>query len=1474
MADQEQISQIYDLQIKGSETVLSKLDSINNKFADVRKTVRDLKKDMELKIAEGADASKVDALKQRIKELEVVMKGLSLQRKQEEAAAKATQQALLNEAKIREANAKAARAEEAARKQKLAADAAEERQATRTKTQMEALAGSYNDVQKKYSELLAIAKNSVNVFNPEEVRQAQQELLRYKTILDSFQRGLTKDGTLVGEYTTGILQAFRQSGLDDVISNQINNAKNQVKQLDDQFEKLKQELSDIRVTGQGSFDAIERQMIENRNEAQQLNAQIAQVNARIRSLNGVGKDITESIADGFKSLKGSISSFVFQYIGFQALFSKLTTEVSAGIEQARQIEGVEIAFKRLNDPSLLSNLRAATKGTVTDLNLMKAAVQAENFQIPLENLAGYFEFAKQRALDTGQSVDYLVDSIILGIGRKSPLILDNLGISAVRLKDEFKGLSVESANVGDVAAAVGRIIAEENAKVAGSTSGVSVELAKNQAQWENLRTRLAQNALPILAAVGSVALGVASALGAIPFPVLVAGFTALTTAVAIYKAEQIRAYIVTQLATKEGLVYNSYLLLQAARTRLVALATKAATWEIILFNGAIKISPLGWFFTILGVVVPLVAAFAGNTKEAAKQQNALNDVTRRAGEIYAGQISAIDQWVATIRSAETSAKAKKTAIDELIAIDPQFRTALQGQIINLNKLAEAYKTVTDGIKLKAEAEAASQISAEKYKNVLEVTTLRTVIEREFAAGKGGSRTINGLSRSEIDLIMRNTDMQTSTVRENGSGGISFASYDFKTLVDAIRKEEDARLKTYQDYIRIKNQKDAELQKLIASQNKTSAATYEVDIAALKKSIEDLDKSISEFRGSKVDLEKLIKQREAAQNQMDALMNKKATGSASTVANLRRDALAEIDAATNQQLADLERKHLEGVVSEENYWREVNRINKEGIDKKLAKINDSSGQEKELISKLKLERIKQDQELNDQLFRIGEQAAKERLEAAKREAENQAKVITENPNATDEQRVQAQVTADTRILAAYQRFAADMGKLETDLNRKSKDNAQDRAQAIVEADRRLLADREELNKAIVQRLTDTNDKTRERLQASENTDYNSQLAVIYNSRYGTEEKRKRDLEDLEREHQQRLLSIEQAAVLSRIQLIESLHRAGLLSTEAYNAAVIQLNQRRAETEAQIAKSTLEEQRKTWNRTKDFLAEFAKGAQGLYSSIFQPLFNLQRQRIDNEEKATQTQIDEEEKRRLASAQSEEERAAIQAQFDRRREEAEKAAGEKRKQVALKILAIESAIAAIKAISTAATIYEGLAYAALVGIQYLIQRQQIEEQEFAEGGMLQRVLSGGGIFQGPSHANGGIPFAFGGRAVNVEGNEGYVINKQSMASGQRVSVAGTPAQIASAANVLGGGVNFAPGATIRRFEYSGGLGASVRPPVFASSLQRSSGDDITEIKEMVLANTQAIMALSQIPVQLNPNLVTKYQVVNQKAVTLGTI
>lgn len=235
--------------------------------------------------------------------------------------------------------------------------------------------------------------------------------------------------------------------------------------------------------------------------------------AKLRQLSNEYKNIKTQLdqatksAFGFNNAMKQQGSVATQAAGkFNQLYGAVQTVIGAAIvrqvasvtlEMARlagNAEGIERAFERSfpNSFDLMNQLREATKGTVTDFELMQRTLQATNLGVAVKELPVLFEFAAVRAQQTGESVDYLVDSIVRGIGRKSPLILDNLGLSATALKEKFDGASLASQSVADVTAGVAEIAREELEKMGGHVETAATSVAQLEAAWTNLRINFAK----------------------------------------------------------------------------------------------------------------------------------------------------------------------------------------------------------------------------------------------------------------------------------------------------------------------------------------------------------------------------------------------------------------------------------------------------------------------------------------------------------------------------------------------------------------------------------------------------------------------------------------------------------------------------------------------------------------------------------------------------------------------------------------------------------------------------------------------------------------------------------------------------------------------------------------------------------------------------------------------------------------------
>ena len=183
---------------------------------------------------------------------------------------------------------------------------------------------------------------------------------------------------------------------------------------------------------------------------------------------------------GFELATGAAMTFV----------NTIKDAAAQGIEMAKSGEGIRNAFERLNEPGLLDNLREATHGTVTNMELMKAAVKFNDFKLPLNQLGTMLAFAQQKAKDTGQSVDYMVESITNGLGRQSKPILDNLGISAKEIEERMK-------STGDFTKAVGEIIREQMASAGDYVETAADRATQADVDLKNAMEDLGRTLLPL-----------------------------------------------------------------------------------------------------------------------------------------------------------------------------------------------------------------------------------------------------------------------------------------------------------------------------------------------------------------------------------------------------------------------------------------------------------------------------------------------------------------------------------------------------------------------------------------------------------------------------------------------------------------------------------------------------------------------------------------------------------------------------------------------------------------------------------------------------------------------------------------------------------------------------------------------------------------------------------------------------------------
>ena len=307
------------------------------------------------------------------------------------------------------------------------------------------------------------------------LKKAQQSLNNFVNASGGLDKALQSENEKISQFVKMMGDMTSKAG---TAKGQMNDYKRVLEQLTAQYNSMSD--AQKNTIGQDflqSIDKIKVKFQDAKSQVEEFNRSLGEIKApEIGTPSGDGGGL-------FGGLGGKMSGALQVFAGnmmtkaagaLANLGSEMTDMVKQGVELARQGEGIRIAFERLGRGDILQGLRDATHGTVTDLELMKAAVKFNDFKLPLEELGTMLAFAQQKAKDTGQSVDYMVESIVTGLGRKSLMILDNLGLSASEVKERMK-------ETGDMTKAVGDIIREQMAK-----AGEYVETAADRALQANV----------------------------------------------------------------------------------------------------------------------------------------------------------------------------------------------------------------------------------------------------------------------------------------------------------------------------------------------------------------------------------------------------------------------------------------------------------------------------------------------------------------------------------------------------------------------------------------------------------------------------------------------------------------------------------------------------------------------------------------------------------------------------------------------------------------------------------------------------------------------------------------------------------------------------------------------------------------------------------------------------------------------------
>lgn len=244
-------------------------------------------------------------------------------------------------------------------------------------------------------------------------------------------------------------------------------------------------------------------------------------------ITGHGRKVTDAVksyadaAGGAAGSTGLLSSSwaqagasAFIFLGVLHRVSAVLGEVFELVESSARTAMAEQFF--LNAGKSVEEYRQATGGLISDAQLMKRANLADSMGISEETFKSLANVAHAASLKTGQSFDYMFNSIIVGTARSSRLLLDNLGIivSVKTANERYAdaiGKTVEQLTDYEKKQAFANEVARQSSGMMDEYNAITDKSADNfdrlKAAIEDFRTELGRLGSAASGPIGTVAAG-------------------------------------------------------------------------------------------------------------------------------------------------------------------------------------------------------------------------------------------------------------------------------------------------------------------------------------------------------------------------------------------------------------------------------------------------------------------------------------------------------------------------------------------------------------------------------------------------------------------------------------------------------------------------------------------------------------------------------------------------------------------------------------------------------------------------------------------------------------------------------------------------------------------------------------------------------------------------------------------------------
>lgn len=249
---------------------------------------------------------------------------------------------------------------------------------------------------------------------------------------------------------------------------------------------------------------------------------LSQFKSSFDQMNQKTQEYVNKTVEGMNKAQNSVDKFAESIgttskklgVALSAAGAAITAAAGMAVKAAIEIEGTRIAYENLAATSqqsaneILEAMKKASMGAVSDNDLMLAANRAMTLGVAKNSreFASLMEIARDRARTMGLSTTQAFNDIVTGIGRGSPLILDNLGLTISLTEANERYAEVLGKNASDLTDAerkqallneVMRQGQETLDKTAQGTMTTSDTLQSLGASMSNIMALVGETLLPI-----------------------------------------------------------------------------------------------------------------------------------------------------------------------------------------------------------------------------------------------------------------------------------------------------------------------------------------------------------------------------------------------------------------------------------------------------------------------------------------------------------------------------------------------------------------------------------------------------------------------------------------------------------------------------------------------------------------------------------------------------------------------------------------------------------------------------------------------------------------------------------------------------------------------------------------------------------------------------------------------------------------